>query len=172
MIGKFKVENWKKNEPSNLIQYFFTPCVNGLRLVNLFFQKILRINSKLNFMIHFTSQANGQIILGKNVVKSFASSGSCYFQGINGIYIGDNTIFAPGVKVISSNHSKSDLEKHVKTEPIRIGKNCWIGTNAVILPEVQLGDNVIIAAGAVVTKSFGDNKILAGVPAKPINNEE
>jgi acetyltransferase-like isoleucine patch superfamily enzyme len=49
-----------------------------------------------------------------------------------------------------------------------IGKNCWIGSNAVILPGVELGDNVIVGAGAVVTKSFPENLKVAGVPAKVI----
>ena len=55
-----------------------------------------------------------------------------------------------------------------KEKPIIIGKNCWIGTNVVILPGVELGDNVIVGAGAVVTKSFLSNCVLAGVPAKLI----
>jgi len=147
-----------------------SPCGIGLKISNFFFQKILRINGSFKIMVHYTSQVNGTIEIGENVVKSFANSGSCYFQGINGIIIGDNTIFAPGVKVISANHDVKSLSKHKPTRPISIGKNCWLGANSIILPGVSIGDNVIVAAGAVVTKSFGDNLIIAGVPAKHIKN--
>lgn len=168
MLNSYKIKNWKENVPQNIIEYFFTPCGLGLKFANLFFQRILRINGKINFMVHYTSQVNGKIILGKNVAKSFANSGGCYFQGINGIYIGDDTIFAPGVKVISANHSINSLHNHDKEEPILIGKNCWLGANVVILPSVKIGDNVIVAAGAVVTKSFESNIIIGGIPTKII----
>jgi acetyltransferase-like isoleucine patch superfamily enzyme len=124
-------------------------------------------------MVNFTSTVSKTVYLGKGVAQYFANCGGCYIQGINKIYIGDNTIFAPGIKIISANHSKNDLSKHDKSiEPVRIGKDCWIGTNAVILPGVQLGDNVIVAAGAVVTKSFPSNVVIAGVPAKIISENE
>jgi len=86
-------------------------------------------------------------------------------SGDNGIEIGDGTIFAPGVKIISANHDPQDLSQWKLDRPIKIGKNCWIGANAVILPGVELGDNVIVGAGAVVTNSFPDNVIVAGNPA-------
>jgi acetyltransferase-like isoleucine patch superfamily enzyme len=172
-LNKFKYKNWKKNEPSNLIEYFLSPSLNNIRIVNFFFQKIIRINAEVPFMVHFTSTVSKTVILGKGVAQYFANCGGCYIQGINTIYIGDNTIFAPGIKIISANHDKNDLSKHDKIiGPIRIGNDCWIGTNAVILPGVQLGNNVIVAAGAVVTKSFPSNVVIAGVPAKIISKNE
>lgn len=119
-------------------------------------------------MVHFTTIVNGKVTIGKNVARYFANSSGCYIQGINGIEIGDNTIFAPGVKIISSNHNLKDYNKHIKGRPIKLGANCWLGTNVVILPEVELGNNVIVAAGSVVTKSFKSNLIIGGVPAKII----
>jgi len=136
--------------------------------VNFIFQKIFRLNSEVPFQVNFTSTvtAGKKIILGKNVWKSFALSGCCYIQGGNGINIGDDTIFAPGVKIISANHDPKDLHRWLPASPIHIGKRCWIGANAVILPGVELGDDVIVAAGAVVNKSFPANSIVGGVPAK------
>lgn len=173
MFNRFKYKNWKKNEPSSVVEYLFSPTSINIRLVNFFFQKILRINAEVPFMVHYTSTVSKTVFLGKGVAQYFANSGGCYVQGINKIYIGDYTIFAPGVKIISANHDKKDYHSHDKSiSPIKIGKNCWLGANSVILPGVELGDNVIVGAGAVVTKSFPDNVILGGVPAKVIGKNE
>ncbi|QDV26129.1 acyltransferase [Aureliella helgolandensis] len=145
-----------------------SPLPIGLFIANFVVQRILRINSAYRFSIHFTSRVAGQIEIGENVWKSFAISGGCYVQGMNGIVIGDNTLFAPNVVMISANHVPGDLTRWEKTGPIRIGKNCWIGANSVILPGVELGDNVVVGAGAVVSKSFPNACVIGGVPAKII----
>jgi acetyltransferase-like isoleucine patch superfamily enzyme len=172
MLSNFKYSNWDNNYPENLFQYILSPCSWGLRIVNFIFQKIFKINSKVPFMVHFTSIVNGKVVIGKGVARYFANSSGCYIQGKNGVFIGDNTIFAPGVKIISANHSKYDYSKHDLCNPIIIGNNCWLGTNVVVLPEVNLGDNVVVAAGSVVTKSFESNLIIGGVPAKIIKKNE
>ncbi len=154
---------WRKCQ--YLVDRLTRPLPFGLWLLNAFNQRVLGINKGYPFMINFTSEVVGSITLGRMVWVSFAASGGCYIQGNNGIQIGDDTIFAPGVKIISANHSKRDHSKWDYSEPIRIGKRCWIGANAVILPGVQLGDDVTVAAGAVVTKSFTDGCVVAGVPA-------
>jgi acetyltransferase-like isoleucine patch superfamily enzyme len=169
-LKKFIFSPWTL--PALAADRFTKPIPVGVWLINIFFQRILGINSCTPWMVHFTSRVTGRVEIGKQVEKSFAVSGSCYIQGYNGIYIGDNTIFGPSVKIISSNHDPKDLSRNIKTSPIIIGKNCWIGTNAVILPGVKLGDNVIVGAGSVVTKSFPANSTIVGVPAKQILNSD
>ena len=137
-------------------------------LVNFLFQRIFRLNADVPFQVNYTSSigAGEGIVIGKNVWKSCALSGGCYIQGGNGVYIGDDTIFAPGVKIISANHARGGNQYWESAPPIRIGKRCWIATNAVILPGVELGDDCIVGAGAVVTKSFPGGSVIGGVPAK------
>lgn len=168
---------------NKLLKFYFTDngyssLLWGLFLTNIFFKNVLGINRKFKGMIHFTSritQPERIIIYGENqktVRFSFASSGSCYFQGINGIEIGGGSIFAYGVKVISSNHDPKNSKKHLKNDTVRIGKNVWIGANAIILPGVVIGDNSVIGAGAVVTKSFDKNSIIIGNPAEYLRRNE
>jgi serine acetyltransferase len=142
----------------------------SLWIINFIFQRIFRLNSNVPFQVHFTSTVTiGKgIFIGRNVWKSFALSCGCYIQGGNGIYIGNNTIFAPGVKIISANHDIEDFTVWKTSPPIRIGERCWIGSNVVILPGVVIGDNSIVGAGAVVTKSIPPRSVAIGNPAKII----
>jgi hypothetical protein len=65
MFNRFKYKNWKKNEPSNVVEYLFSPTSINIRLVNFFFQKILRINAEVPFMVHYTSTVSKTVFLGK-----------------------------------------------------------------------------------------------------------
>jgi len=95
-------------------------------------------------------------------------SAACYIQANNGIEIGDRVGIAAGVSIISANHDPYNMREHIDAPPIKIGNFCWLGTRAVILPGVELGEHVVVGAGAVVTKSFPDRAVVAGVPAKVI----
>lgn len=91
----------------------------------------------------------------------------CYFQNFKGkIVIKSNVWIAPNVGIITANHDPSNLSNHLEGKDVTIGNNCWIGMNAVILPGVELKDSTVVAAGAVVNKSFNEgNIIVGGVPA-------
>jgi len=160
--SKFKPWLW----PWAIFQRLTRPSPPGLSFINFFFQRILRINSTIPWPVHFTSTVKGKIKIGKGVSNSFAVSSCCYIQGINGIEIGEHTIFASGVKIISANHDPLDLSKSIKSKPISIGKRVWLGANAIVLPGVRIGDGAIVAAGAIVTKDVEPNCVVGGNPAK------
>ena len=80
-----------------------------------------------------------------------------------------NVWIGPYVRLISMNHDVLDYERYVEDDPIRIERDTWIGAGATILASVHLGPHTVVAAGAVVTKSFPDgNQVLAGNPARVV----
>lgn len=109
------------------------------------------------------SSLPGSILtIGKDVFFNNYSSINC----LDKITIGDNTIFGEGVKLYDHNHEYGfdpdffvDKTKF-KKNPIIIGKNCWIGSNTVILKGVEIGDNCIIGAGCIIHKSIPNNTIV------------
>lgn len=85
------------------------------------------------------------------------------------IYVGDNTMFGPNVTVATAGHPilPSLREKAYQFNmPVHIGKNCWIGAGAVIVPGVTIGDNTVIGAGSIVTKDIPANVVAVGNPCK------
>lgn len=139
-----------------------------ITIKTLIFQKVFRINIQAYWPTHFTSIISGVENIKIGIGTAPGLSPGCYIQGIGSIYIGDYTIIAPNVGIISANHDIYDYRKHIKSE-VCIGNYCWIGMNCTIMPGVKLGDHTIVAAGSVVTKSFDEGYcILAGSPAKII----
>jgi len=152
---------------------FFDNCFTGLKWVlnGILYQKLLGFNRNISFPCSFKLMISNSdnIDFHPNDLNNFQSPGS-YFQNFAGhISIGEGSYIAPNVGIITSNHDINDLDKHCEGKNVIIGKKCWIGMNSVILPGVILGDNTIVGAGSVVTKSFLEGKvIIAGNPAKII----
>lgn len=94
-----------------------------------------------------------------------------YLGGAGGLEIGDDCIIGQYLSCHPENHLADDPELPIRLQGvtrkgIRIGRNCWIGSKVTVLDGVELGDGCIVAAGAVVTRSFPGNSVIGGVPAK------
>jgi acetyltransferase-like isoleucine patch superfamily enzyme len=137
-------------------------------LKNLISYQFFKYKNKVYWPIHKTSFISYPERIEIGIGTAPGLSPNCYIQGMGGIKIGDYTIVAPGVGIISANHNLYNISLHDEKE-VTIGKHCWIGMNAVILPGVKLGDHTIVAAGSIVTKSFEEGySVVAGIPAKTI----
>ena len=110
---------------------------------------------------------------GKNIKVEdnvFINAG-CQFQDQGGISIGEGALIGHNVVLATLNHDFNPERRQICIPaPINIGKNVWIGSNSTILPGVTIGDNSIVAAGAVVTKDVPANTVVGGVPAKIIKS--
>ena len=96
-----------------------------------------------------------------------------YIGGGGGTSIGDDTIIGQYFSTHPENHIYLEKDKLIREQGttrkgIKIGKNCWIGSKVAVLDGVLIGDNCVIAAGSVVTKSFSNGLVIGGVPAKVI----
>jgi acetyltransferase-like isoleucine patch superfamily enzyme len=107
------------------------------------------------------------IRIGNNVgIGEFA-----YLGGAGGLNIGDECIIGQYLSCHPENHISTDIQTAIRHQGvtrkgIKIGENCWIGSKVTILDGVEIGAGSIIAAGAVVTRSFPVNSVIGGVPAR------
>lgn len=121
------------------------------------------IDKSTTVFIPFYTNFGKHIKLGKNIFINHA----CTFLDMGGITIEDDVQIGPKVNLITENHPVDpSLRKHLDLKSILIKRNAWIGAGATILPGVTIGENSIVAAGAVVNKDVPDNCIVGGVPAK------
>lgn len=108
------------------------------------------------------------IVLEKGVFLNQDVFIDCYDETV---LIKENASIAFGVAIFTSTHlvgNKNKRTSESQKKPVTIGKGCWVGARAVILPGVSIGDGCIIAAGAVVNKDCEPDGLYAGVPAKRI----
>jgi acetyltransferase-like isoleucine patch superfamily enzyme len=109
------------------------------------------------------------IQIGKKVFINHA----CSFLDMGGITLEDHVLLGPKVNLITENHSADPANRRsLICKPIVIKRNAWIGAAATILPGVTIGENAIVAAGAVVSRDVPANTVVGGVPAKFIKTIE
>ena len=108
---------------------------------------------------------------GKNITvgKNVFINACCHFQDHGGVSLGDGCQIGHNVVFATLNHGLAPEDRQTTyPAPITLGKNVWVGSNSTILQGVTIGDNAVIAAGAVVTKDVPENTIVGGVPARII----
>lgn len=122
-----------------------------------------------NISIHqnFYCDYGCNIYVGSNFFANY----DCVILDCAEVRFGDNCLLGPQVGIYTATHPLDPIERASGLESaksIHIGNDCWIGGHATINPGVTLGNNVVVASGSVVTKSFGDNLVIGGNPARVI----
>ena len=113
----------------------------------------------------YSNWGGRNVHFGKNVYANF----NLTLVDDTHIYVGDYTMFGPNVTVATAGHPvlpELRQEGYQYNFPVHIGKNCWIGAGAVIVPGVTIGDNVVIGAGSVVTRDIPSNVVAVGNPCR------
>ena len=125
------------------------------------------IDETTTVFIPFYTNFGRFIQIGKNVFINHA----CSFLDMGGITIEDDVLIGPKVNLITENHLLDPVNRRaLVSKPIVIKRSAWIGAAVTILPGVTVGENSVVAAGAVVTADVPANTIVGGVPAKFIKN--
>lgn len=124
-----------------------------------------KIDESVVISLPVYSDFGSHIRFGKEI---FINS-NVMFTDLGGITIEDNVLIGPKASILTVNHPINPTQRRgLILKPVHLKKNCWIGANTTILPGVTVGENAIVAAGAVVSKDVPDNAIVAGVPAKVV----
>lgn len=112
--------------------------------------------------------------------KQFFANFNLTVQDDAEVTIGDNCDFGPNITIVTPVHpmladerremlTASGEKKHLcYAKPVHIGNGCWLGANVTVCPGVTIGDNCVIGAGSVITRSIPSNSFAAGVPCRVI----
>lgn len=141
---------------------YYTPAEVRALLSDLFGYEV---PASLRVFPPFYTDFGKNITVGENVFINAC----CHFQDHGGVVIGDGCQIGHNVVFATLNHGLlSEDRKNTYPAPIVLGKNVWVGSNSTILQGVTIGDNAVVAAGAVVAKDVPANVVVGGVPAKII----
>jgi acetyltransferase-like isoleucine patch superfamily enzyme len=149
-----------------------TPALNASTDVNQIRERLSEmigtpLDESVTVLAPFYTNFGRFISIGKNVFINHA----CSFLDMGGITLEEDVLIGPKVNLITENHPMNPADRRAMVaKPILIKRKAWIGAGATILPGVTVGENAIVAAGAVVSGDVPDNAVVGGVPAKVIKN--
>ena len=165
-LATIAVEQW--------VQPFLAwiPSLTGFVVRYLFFKLLFR---SLGGMCYIAPGVTMQRSYGIRAGRNLAVNRGSLIDGKGEVEIGDDVLIGPNVVITSAQHcfERPDLPMNVQPEKkarVRIGNDVWIGAHAVIVPGVSIGDRVVIAAGAVVTRDVDSHSVVGGVPARKIKD--
>lgn len=170
-IGKkVKIRNHKK------IKLLGSATIEDGCMINALSKKGITIGNNFSIGRNSIIECTGVIReLGEELIieENVGIAANAFIAVRGNVKIGKNTIFGPNVSIHAENHNFEDLETPIRLQGatrkgVSIGEDSWIGSKVTILDGVQIGNHVVVAAGAVVNKDVPDYAIVGGIPAKII----
>ena len=158
-----------QSDVSRQLQFELNYTYHTVDEIRQLFGKIIgrEVDDKFALFPPFYTDFGRNIHIGKSV---FINS-CCQFQDQGGIFIGDGCLIGHSVVMATLNHDFNPAKRqNLHHAPIRLGQRVWVGAHATITAGVTIGDNAVVAAGAVVTKDVPANVVVGGVPAKIIKH--
>lgn len=168
--GKVKLISRKKMFLGENVRIGKNTVINAISYDGVTLADNVKIGENNHILVTGSLQEIGK---GIRIGKNTSFSENTFFGAAGGIEIGSNVISGQNVRFHAENHIFSDTSELIRKQGvthkgIKIGNNCWIGSGVVFLDGAVVGDGCVIAANAVVGKTFSDNIIIGGVPAKQI----
>ena len=164
--GDEKITDWQTKCLDRLYEFNMTRPTESEKRQRLMKEMFAEIGEDCYIEPPFHSNFGGaHIHFGRNIYCNFGTT----MVDDTHIYVGDYTMFGPNVTVATAGHPiLPELREQVYqyNAPVHIGRNCWIGAGAIILPGITIGDNVVVGAGSVVKKDIPDNVVAVGNPCK------
>lgn len=154
-----------RDRASRLCHRYNKKTFHEVNLRSRLLRKLLRTEGNFWVKPPFYCDYGFNITLGNDVMLNYG----CVLLDVCPITIGDKTLIGPNVQLLTACHSLDPKQREQDVEfgkPIKIGRNVWIGGGAIVCPGVTIGDNTVIGAGSVVTKSMPANVIAYGNPCR------
>ena len=155
----------KQNEEARKITSRLNNAYHTLQEIREILSELFGYKVPDNFRVFppFYTDFGKNIHVGDNVFINAC----CQFQDQGGVWLGDGCLIGHNVVFATLNHDLNPHRRQIcNPKSIKVGRNVWIGSNSTILSGVSIGDNAVVAAGAVVSKDVAPNTIVGGVPAK------
>lgn len=145
---------------------FHINCILKKILLKIIYGKKIEFYKNVQFRRRFNVaiENNGRLIIGNNTFFN----NDCSINVMNELTIGNNCLFGENVKIYDHNHIFKNENQLIrsqgyKSDKIRIGNNCWICSNVIILKGVTIGDNCVIGAGCIIKEDVDNNCIVQNI---------
>ncbi|RBL93803.1 glycosyltransferase [Chitinophaga flava] len=157
LLFKIFFQDYFANNWINKVPFYF--------IRHQYYKRVLGIHMGKGTSIHMNCFLCGTNI---TIAENTTINRKCFLDGRGQLSIGNKVSISPEVQIITGDHDYNSPSFAFRSQDVRIDDYVWVGTRAMILPGVHIGEGAVVCAGAVVTKDVEAFAVVAGIPAKKI----